>query len=61
MRLSSVVGLRPRRSAAPPAPRMRQLVLSSTARMCSISSAHERHGGLRHAAAGRLAAADTAS
>ena len=40
IRLSSVVGLRPRRSAAPPAPRTRQFVLSSTARMWSASSAH---------------------
>jgi hypothetical protein len=39
IRLSSVVGLRPRRSAAPPRPRTRQLVLSSTARICSTSSA----------------------
>ena len=37
--LSSVVGLRPRRSAAPPTPRIRPLVLSRTAWMWLPSSA----------------------
>ncbi len=38
MRVSSVVGLSPSRSAAPPCPRTRQPTLSSTARMCSFST-----------------------
>src|SRR5262245_10073298 len=38
MRVSSVVGFMPSLSAAPPGPRIRQPVLSSTARMCSSST-----------------------
>ena len=38
IRLSSVVGLSPRRSAAPPSPRTRQFTASSMVRMCMASS-----------------------
>ena len=49
MRVSSVVGFIPSRTAAPPAPRMRHAELSSTARMCSRSTSISL--GLRAAAA----------
>ena len=42
MRVSSVVGLSPSRSAAPPAPRIRHPAISSTLRMCSLCTSSSR-------------------